>query len=49
MGWTYKSRKWRDQKRAEYTRQTGSDDFGSPDFKAWVEQRITNRDSNLSN
>lgn len=39
MGWTYKHRKKRDELRAQYTRETGGDDYRSPEFEAWLRKR----------
>lgn len=40
MGFIYKKRKWRDQVRARYTSETGSDDYSSSEFSAWVDKYL---------
>ena len=39
MGWTYKHRKLRDQLRKQFTEETGSTDYKSPAFEAWLKAR----------
>jgi len=39
MGWTYKHLKKRDELREQYTRETGHDDYRSPEFEAWLRER----------
>lgn len=43
MGWTYKHRKLRDTLRAQYTDETGSADYTSREFKAWVDRLLTRK------
>ncbi len=40
MGWTYKHRKWREQMRQKFTDETGSTDYTSREFAAWVEKQL---------
>lgn len=39
MGWPYSMIKWRNRVRAEYTAETGGDDYAAPAFMAWMEAK----------
>ena len=41
MGWTYKHRKMRDKLRKRFTDETGSTDYTSPEFAAWVDRLLS--------
>jgi len=44
MGWTPKYRKLRDAVRAQYTAETGCDDFRAPEFRLWLDDTFPQGD-----
>jgi len=40
MGWTHKHRRLRQQMRKKFTEETGSTDYTSRKFAAWVEKQL---------